>query len=113
MKRGEIWWATLPPPVDSGPGGRRPVVIIQDDSFNRSRIRTLIVAIITSNLRLATAPSNVLLPAYRCGLALDSVANLSQLYTVDRTRLTDYVGDLPDDLMKEIDDGLKAILSLA
>jgi mRNA interferase MazF len=113
MKRGEIWWATLPPPIDSGPGGRRPVVIIQDDEFNRSGIRTVIVAIVTTNLKLATAPGNVLLPAYRTNLEEDSVANVSQLYTASKSSLTDYVGDVPDELMQAIEKGLIKILSLA
>lgn len=112
ITRGDIWWATLPPPVDSGPGGRRPVVVVQSDRFNESRIRTVIVAIITTNLRLASSPGNVLLLTNLSGLEHDSVVNVSQLYTVDKTRLTDYVSTLSDLLMREIERGLKKIMSL-
>ncbi len=73
MQRGEIWWANLPDPIGSGPGYRRPVLIVQADSFNRSRIKTVIVAVITKNTALAAAPGNVLLPAAASGLPLDSV----------------------------------------
>ncbi len=112
ITRGDIWWATLPPPVDSGPGGRRPVLVIQSTHFNKSRIRTVIVAIITTNLRLARAPGNVLLLNTLSGLEYDSVVNVSQLYTVDKTRLTEYVSTLSDSLMSEVEDGLKQIMSL-
>ena len=112
MKRGDVWWATLPTPVDSGPGGRRPVVVIQNDEFTQSRIRTVVVLAITSNLRLAQAPGNVFLPADISGLEKDSVVNLSQLYTVAKSRLTDYVATLPDSLTDKIDEGLRLVLDL-
>jgi mRNA interferase MazF len=112
MERGDVWWATLPPPVDSGPGGRRPVVVVQSDEFTESRIRTVVVVVITSNLRLAQAPGNVFLPADLSGLEKDSVVNLSQLYTVAKFRLTDRVATLPDSLMDEIDAGLRLVLDL-
>ncbi|MEP7340615.1 MAG: type II toxin-antitoxin system PemK/MazF family toxin [Acidobacteriota bacterium] len=112
MQRGDIWWATLPPAIDSGPSGRRPVVVIQDDEFIRSRIRTVIVVIVTSNLRLAQSPGNVHLPGILCGLDRDSVANISQLYTIDKSRLTDYVATLPGSLMNKIEEGLKLIMGL-
>lgn len=112
MKRGDVWWATLPPPVDSGPGGRRPVVVIQSDDFTQSRIRTVVVAVITSNLKLAQAPGNVLLPMASSSLERDSVVNLSQLFTVSKSRLTDHVVTLPDSLMDEIDEGLRLVLDL-
>ena len=98
MHRGEIWWANLPEPVGSEPGYRRPVLIIQDDTFTQSRISTVIVAIITSNLRLAEAPGNVLLPSAASGLPKDSVANVSQILTLDKTFLVERVGSLPFNL---------------
>ena len=76
MQRGDLWWANLPDPVGSGPGYRRPVLIIQANSFNRSRLKTVLVAVITKNTALAAAPGNVLLPGNDSGLALDSVVNV-------------------------------------
>jgi mRNA interferase MazF len=96
MYRGEIWWANLPNPVGSEPGYRRPVLIIQDDIFNQSRINTVIVVIITSNIQLAEAPGNVLLPQGVSGLSRDSVVNVSQIFTVDKTFLVEHIGSLPD-----------------
>ena len=84
MQRGEIWWASLPEPVGSEPGYRRPVLIVQSDDFNRSRISTIIAVVITSNTRLAQAPGNVLLTKKLSGLLRDSVANISQIITVDK-----------------------------
>ena len=112
MERGEIWWAELPDPAASEPGFRRPVVIVQSNAFNRSRIRTVIAVVLTSNLRLADAPGNVLVPASDSGLPKDSVANISQIITVDRTLLTERCGRLPAPLIKSIDDGLRLVLSL-
>ena len=112
MWRGDVWWADLQPPLGSGPGFRRPVLIVQDDSFNSSGIRTAVVAMITGNLRLATAPGNVLLSASLAILKVDSVVNVSQLFSVDRTLLTDYVGSLPDTLLKKVDNGLLLVLGL-
>ena len=85
MYRGEIWWANLPNPVGSEPGYRRPVLVIQDDIFTQSRINTVIVLIITSNTQLAEAPGNVLLPREASGLPRNSVANVSQIFTIDKT----------------------------
>jgi len=112
MERGDIWWAQLPDPVASEPGFRRPVVIVQSNAFNRSKIQTLIALVLTSNLRLAEAPGNVLIPASDSGLPKDSVANVSQVITVDRTFLTERCGRLPGHLIKSIDDGLRLVLSL-
>ncbi len=83
MQRGEIWWASLREPFGSEPGFRRPVLIVQDDAFNRSRIQTVIVIAITTNLELAKAPGNVLLPKKVTSLPRESVANVSQLITID------------------------------
>lgn len=112
VNRGEIWWADLPDPRGSEPGFRRPVLVIQANSFNRSRIRTVIVAVISSNLRLADAPGNVLLPAQDTELPRDSVVNVSQLFSVDRSFLTRKVGLLSPGLQESVDAGLKLILHL-
>lgn len=112
MYRGEIWWANLPDPVGSEPGYRRPVLVIQDDTFTQSRISTVIIVILTSNIQLAEAPGNVLLPQGATGLSRDSVANVSQILTVDKTFLVECIGSLPNDLQEEIDDGLRTVLYL-
>ncbi|MEW6352745.1 MAG: type II toxin-antitoxin system PemK/MazF family toxin [Pseudomonadota bacterium] len=112
MKRGEVWWASLPEPSRSGPGLRRPVIVVQSNDFNQSRITTLIVATITSNLKLAAAPGNVLLAGKSTGLNRDSVANVSQLLTVDKSYLTERIGKLTARQMQELDDGLRLVLSL-
>ena len=112
MIRGEIWWADLPEPRGSEPGYRRPVLIIQSDPFNRSRIRTVIALVITSNLRLADAPGNVLLPARVSGLPRDSVINISQILTLDRSFLTERTGKLPTDMLAEVETGLRLVLQL-
>ncbi len=112
MYRGEIWWANLPDPVGSEPGYRRPVLVVQDDTFTQSRISTVIVVIITSNVQLAEAPGNVLLPCAVSGLSRDSVANVSQIFTVDKTFLAERIGALPDYLQEEVDEGLRTILYL-
>lgn len=112
MTRGEIWWADLPEPRGSEPGFRRPVLIIQADSFNRSGIRTIIVAVISSNLRLAEAPGNVLLPAAITALPRDSVVNVSQLLTLDRSFLTEVVDNISGRLLADIDAGLRLALAL-
>lgn len=112
MYRGEVWWANLPNPVGSEPGYRRPVLIVQDDTFTQSRIGTVIVVVITSNIQLAEAPGNVLLPGAVSGLARDSVVNISQIFTVDKTFLVERVGALPDYLQEEVDEGLRTILYL-
>ena len=112
MWRGEIWWASLPDPLGSGPGYRRPVVVIQSDPFNESRINTVIVAVITSNLSLAAAPGNILLERNISMLSTDSVVNVSQVLTVDRSLLTELIVDLPDGIMSAIDDGLRLVMDL-
>jgi mRNA interferase MazF len=92
ISQGDVWWADLAEPRGSEPGFRRPVLIVQGDAFNRSSIATVLVAPLTSNLRWADAPGNVLLKARSTGLPRDSVANVSQIVAVDRTALTDRVG---------------------
>jgi mRNA interferase MazF len=112
MKRGEVWWASLPPPTGSGPGLRRPVLIVQANSFNESRLATAIVAVITSNLGRAEAPGNVRVPSADSGLPRPSVVNVSQLFTIDRAVLTKKVRALPSSIMQSVDDGLKLVLAL-
>ena len=112
MRRGGIWWASLPDPQGLGPGYRRPVVIIQSDSFNENRINTVIVAIPTSNLNLAAAPGNVIIERRVSMLSDDSIVNVSQVLTIDRSLLTEVVGKLPDRIMDTIDDGLRLGMNL-
>lgn len=112
MTRGEIWWADLPEPRGSEPGFRRPVLIIQADAYNFSRIQTIIVAALSSNLELAEAPGNVLLPRKVTSLPRDSVVNVSQLLTVDRSFLFEHIGTLSGRFLANVDDGLRLILEL-
>jgi mRNA interferase MazF len=112
MNRGEVWWADLPAPTGSGPGMRRPVLVVQADPFNRSRIATVMVVVITSNLALAAAPGNVRLGKAASGLPKPSVVNVSQLLTIDRGLLTVRVGSLPVEAMRSVDDGLRLALSI-
>jgi len=93
--QGEVWWADLADPAGSEPGFRRPVVVIQGDSFNRSRLASVVCVALTSNLRWAEAPGNVLLTARATGLPKDSVVNVSQIVTLDRESLVERVGSLP------------------
>lgn len=112
IERGEVWWASLPEPHGSEPGFRRPVLVVQSDAFNRSRIGTAVVVAITSNLRLADAPGNVVLTAAESGLPKDSVANVSQVLTLDRDFLTERAGALPAGSVRLVDDGLRLALGL-
>ena len=95
ISQSEIWWADLPAPTGSDLGFRRPVVVVQGDALNRSRIHTVVCVPLTSNLRWANAPGNVSLSARLTGLPKDSVANVSQLVTLDKDLLTERVGKLP------------------
>ena len=112
MIRGEVWWASLPAPRGSEPGLRRPVVVVQADSFNRSRIRTLIVAVVTTNLNLAGVPGNVRLGKGEGGLRESSVVNVSQVLTIDKDYLHQRMGSLSGVRMAALDDGLRLVLSL-
>ncbi len=93
--QGEVWRADLPDPAGSEPGFRRPVVVVQGDALNRSRLATVVCIALTSNLRWADAPGNIVLTARATGLPKDSVANVSQVVTLDRMVLTERVGKLP------------------
>ncbi|HEY7145564.1 MAG TPA: type II toxin-antitoxin system PemK/MazF family toxin [Streptosporangiaceae bacterium] len=112
IKRGSIWWADLGEPRGSKPAKRRPVLIIQADPFNASRLNTTIAAVITSNTSLAAMPGNVFLPVSSSGLSKDSVVNITALVTLDKTDLGTQTGQLPSALMSEVDRGLRRSLSL-
>jgi mRNA interferase MazF len=112
ISRGEIWWTDLPEPVASGPGYRRPVLVIQDNQFNSSKIGTIVVAIITTNLNIAVARGNVLIKRGQSGLPKDSVINVSQLFTIDKSLFIEYVETLSDSKMEHVDEGLRLVLSL-
>jgi len=112
MKRGEIWWASLPPAAGSGPGYRRPVLVIQANSFNDSKIATVLIATITSNLTLAQAPGNVRVGKSDSGLSKASVVNISQVVTIDRKLLKRRVKPLPGRVMQRVDEGLRLVLRL-
>lgn len=112
MRRGEIWWASLPEPSGSRPGYRRPVVLIQSDVFTASRIRTVLAATLTSNVKLAQAPGNVLLPKERTGLQRDAILNVSQLITLDKALLTERIGKLRPKHLQELEAGLRLVLAL-
>lgn len=112
IQRGEIWWASLPDPQGSAPGYRRPVLVVQSDEFNASRIGTIIAVALTSNIRLAEAPGNVLLRASDSHLPKSSVANVSQVVTLDRRCLTEKVGRLGGRALERVELGLRLVLSL-
>jgi mRNA interferase MazF len=111
ISQGDVWWADLGDPTGSEPGFRRPVVVVQSDSFNRSRISTVVCIPLTSNMRLAQAPGNVSLKPEVTGLSKDSVANVSQPVTVDRTVLTERVGSLPAAKLDLVLYGIDIVLS--
>lgn len=108
--QGDVWWADLAEPAGSGPGSRRPVIVVQGDQLNRSRIATVICVPLTSNLAWADAPGNALLTAKVTGLPRDSVANVSQLVVVDKVQLTEHVGRLPRRKLELVLTGIDVVL---
>jgi len=112
IKRGQIWWAELPEPIGSGPGYRRPLLIIQSNDFNKSKINTIIAAVITSNIRLSAAPGNILLSTKKSKLPKESVINVSQLITIDKSFLTEKVNTLSSSIMANVDEGVRLVLQL-
>jgi len=112
IERGSIHWADLGPAVGSRPAERRPVLVVQADAYNASRLATALVAVITSNTALATLPGNVFLPAAATGLPRDSVVNVTALATLDRDDLTEFAGRVPASLMQDVDRGLRRVLGL-
>ena len=112
IERGDIYWADLGAPVGSRPASRRPVLVISADTYNRSRLATILGAVITSNTALATMPGNVFMPATATGLPRDSVVNVTALVTLDKTDLTDRAGTAPPFLLDEVGRGLRHVLDL-
>ena len=112
MKRGEIWWASLEEPAGSGPGYRRPVVVISSNEFNQSKINTVLVAIITSNPHLADAPGNFKVSKKESGLSKESVVNIAQLLTLDKSFLTTKSGKLLSNKILVLNEGLRLVLSI-
>lgn len=110
ISRGEVWWADIPPPSGSEAGFRRPVVVIQGDALNRSRLATVVCVPLTSNLKWADAPGNVLLAARSTRLPKDSVANVSQIVALDRAFLTERVGKLSAAKVESIVSGIDVVL---
>jgi len=113
ITQGDIWWVDLPAPRGSEPGVRRPVVVVQGDAVNRSRINTVVCVVLTSNLKWENAPGNVRLAAATTGLWRDSVANVSQLVTLDRSTLTERSGKLSIAQVELILSGIDVILGRA
>lgn len=113
IRRGEIHWADLPRARGSEPAKRRPVLVVQADAFNRSRIGTVLTAVLTSNLRLGDAPGNVMLSEEDSGLDRPSVINVSQVLTLDRRFLRERAGTVPGRVMVDVDAGLRLALGLA
>lgn len=112
IERGTIHWADLGPATGSRPAKRRPVLVIQADAYNASRLSTVLTAVITSNTALAAMPGNVFLPAAATGLPRDSTVNVTALATLDRHDLEDLAGHVPAALMQDVDRGLRRVLGL-
>jgi mRNA interferase MazF len=110
IAQGDVCWADLAEPVGSGPGFRRPVLIVQGDAFNRSRVATVVCVPLTSNVKWGEAPGNVLLPARSSGLSKGSVANVSQIVTLDRDLLTERVGRISKKQLELVFAGLDIVL---
>lgn len=112
IRRGQVWWTDLGVPRGASPGFERPVVVVQANGFNKTDIDSVIIAISTTNLRLARMPGNVQIPAGTAGLREDSVINITQLFTVDKTDMLELLGSVPSSIMQQIDEGLRLVLSL-
>lgn len=112
ISRGEIYIAELGLPIGSSPGFKRPVLVLQSDLFNESKIGTVIASVLTSNVDLANAPGNVFIKAHDSGLKKDSVINISQIVTVDKVQLTQKISKVRNSILKEVEDGIRLILNL-
>ena len=112
IRRGDICWVDLGPASGSAPASRRPVLVVQADSFNTSRINTVLAAVVTTNQRLAAAPGNVALPKRISKLPKDSVVNVSQIVTLDKTTLTEAVSTVAPETMTEVGAGLRLVLGV-
>jgi len=111
VRQGDVWWAELPDASGSGPGFRRPVVVVQSDALNRSRVRTIVCVPLTSNTNWANAPGNVLLTTSDTGLPKPSVANVSQILAIDRSFLIEQAGALPERKLTQVLQGIAVILA--
>lgn len=112
ISRGGLYWADLGPPTGSRPAKRRPVLVVQSDPYNASRLATVLAAAVTSNTALAAMPGNVFLPAAATGLPRDSVVNVTALVTLNKADLSDVIGDVPSNIMSEVDRGLRRVLGV-
>ena len=112
MLRGELWWADLGLPRGSAPALRRPVLVVSADQYNRSKLRTVTVAVLTGNVHLASLPGNVLVAAGLADVKSDSVVNVTQIATIDRQAIEERIGALPDWLMAQVDAGLSRALAI-
>ena len=112
MKRGEIWWASMVEPRGSEPGYHRPVIMVSSNKFNQSLIQTVIVAVVTSNLRLVDAPGNFKITKKNSGLNKDSIVNVSQLITLDKSFLTEQIGKLNSKNINFLNEGIKLVLGV-
>jgi len=112
IERGTVWWADLGEPRGAEPGFPRPILIVQSDAFNRSSIQTVVAVVLTTNIRLLDAPGNVLVAAKVSGLRKNSVANVSQVITVDRGDLREPAGRLDAATLRRVDAGLRLVLNL-
>jgi len=112
IRRGSICWADLGEPRGSRPAKRRPVLVVQSDPFNASRLATVVAVVVTSNTALAAMPGNVFVPAVSSGLPRDSVVNVTAVVTLDKADLDDDTGQLPASLMEDVDRGLRRVLGL-
>ena len=112
IQRGELWWAGLAAPRKSEPGYRRPVLVVQSDDFNRSKIATVVVATVSTNMALADAPGNVRVPRGESKLGKESVVNVSQLITLDKAFLDQRIGRLPPTLIARVEQGLRLVLAV-
>jgi mRNA interferase MazF len=112
MMRGELWWTDFGLPFGSEPGFRRPILIVQDDAFNKSKINTVIIVPLTTNLALAEAPGNVLLEKEESGLTKDSVLVVSQLSAIDKKRLIEFAGKIEKQTIEEVEEGIKLVLGM-
>lgn len=112
IQRGAVYWVDLGKPVGSRPGKRRPVLVIQSDQYNASRLATVLVAVLTSNTAMAAMPGNIFLPATATRLPRDSVVNVTGLVTLDKSDLDQQAGQVPLTLMRDVDAGLRRVLQL-
>jgi mRNA interferase MazF len=110
INQGDVYWVDLGEPSGSGPGYRHPHVVVQNNLFNHSRIQTVVVCALTSNLKRANAPGNVLLAKGEANLPKPSVVNVSQIFTIDKSQLDEYIGTLSPKRVREILDGIKLVL---